>query len=131
MPTDLPQDLRYTQDHEWIRRSDDGALAIGITEHAAEQLGDVTAVEVDGDPGDQLTKGDVFGSVDSVKAVSDLFAPLSGELVAINEALEDEPELVNADPYGRGWMITIKPSDPADFEQLLDAATYAKLVADE
>jgi len=128
--SDLPRDLRYTKDHEWARRGDDGTITVGITAHAVEQLGDITAVSLP-DVGDEIEAGERFGDVDSVKAVSDLYAPLHGEVVEINEALDDEPELVNESPYDKGWMVRVRPADDNSFDALLDPDAYAKLVADE
>ena len=123
----VPADLRYTRDHEWVRIDGDEAV-IGITGYAAEQLGDIVFVELP-ETGKQLEASRPFGVVESVKAVSDLFAPLTGEVVATNDALTGGPELVNSDPYGDGWMIRLRLSDPADLEDLLDADAYDALVA--
>ena len=120
-----PSDLKYTKDHEWIRIAGDTA-GIGITDYAQQQLGDVVFVELPA-VGTRLSRGAAFGVIESVKAVSDLYAPLSGEVIAINEALTSRPELVNEDCYGEGWMLVIRPSgDPT--AGLLDAAGYAKFV---
>lgn len=127
--SDLPENLRYTKDHEWARRNDDGTVTVGITTHAVEQLGDITAVSLPA-VGDALGHGDRFGDIDSVKAVSDLYAPIDGEVVEQNGRLEDSPELINEDPYGAGWMIRIKPSDSKQLDQLLDAKAYRELLAD-
>ena len=123
-----PGDLRYTKDHEWIRVEGDEAL-VGITEYAAEQLGDIVFVELP-DAGRTLEQHGTFGVVESVKAVSDLFAPVAGEVVATNEALAGKPELVNDDPYGEGWMLRIRLADAAQPESLLDAAAYEQLIAE-
>lgn len=128
--SDLPQDLQFTKDHEWARKNDDGTFTVGITAHAVEQLGDITAVSLP-DAGESLDSGERFGDIDSVKAVSDLYAPLAGEVTEINGALEDEPEVINEDPYGKGWMIKIRPADGASLDALMDAAAYQKLLADE
>jgi glycine cleavage system H protein len=125
--SDLPENLRYTKDHEWARRNDDGTLTVGITAHAVEQLGDITGVSLPS-AGEAVSAGDRFGDVDSVKAVSDLYAPLDGEVVEINPRLDDEPELINEDPYGDGWMLRIKPGDDAKLDDLLDAAAYQRLI---
>ncbi|MEO8207541.1 MAG: glycine cleavage system protein GcvH [Chloroflexota bacterium] len=122
-----PSDLRYTKDHEWVRLDGDIAT-VGITDYAAEQLGDVVYVELP-DAGRTLERHATFGVVESVKAVSDLFAPLSGEVVEANPALAAEPELANSDPYGAGWMIRIKLGDPGEVDDLLDGAAYEKLTA--
>lgn len=119
----IPNDLLYTPTHEWIRDNGDGTVTIGITAYAAEQLGDVVYWEGP-DEGTALGKGDPLGTVESVKAVSDVYSPLAGEVVANNGELDDAPESVNADPYGDGWMVTIKPQDPAALGTLLDAAAY-------
>ena len=125
---ELPENLKYTKDHEWARTEDDGSVTIGITGHAVEQLGDVTMVTLP-EVGAGTTAGEPFGDVDSVKAVSELFAPLDGEVLAINEGLEDAPESVNEDPYGAGWMIRIKPADDSQVAALMDAAAYRELLA--
>jgi glycine cleavage system H protein len=119
---DIPGDLRYTSDHEWVR--DEGeVVVIGITSFAQEQLGDVVYVDLPG-AGAEVEQGQAFGEVESTKSVSDLFAPVSGTVVERNEDLDDRPELVNSDPYGQGWMVTIAPSDRAQLDQLLDATAY-------
>ena len=128
--SDLPQDLQFTKDHEWARKNDDGTFTVGITAHAVEQLGDITAVSLP-DAGESLDAGERFGDIDSVKAVSDLYAPLAGEVTEINGGLEDEPEVINEDPYGKGWMIKLRPADGASLDALMDAAAYQKLLADE
>ncbi len=125
-----PTDLRYTKEHEWARAEDDGTLTVGITAYAAEALGDVVYVELPAE-GDVLTADERLGVVESVKTVSDLFAPCSGEVAAVNEALEDAPEKVNADPFGDGWMLRIRPSNPDVFAGLLDAAAYDAIIAAE
>jgi glycine cleavage system H protein len=123
----VPTDLRYTRDHEWVRL--DGDLAtVGITQYAADQLGDIVFVELP-DPGRALEGAKAFGVVESVKAVSDLYAPLTGEVAAINDALAGSPELVNSDPYGEGWMIQVRVPGDADLGDLLDADAYDALVA--
>jgi glycine cleavage system H protein len=124
----VPGDLRYTKDHEWVRVEGDEAL-VGITEYAAEQLGDIVFVELP-DAGRSLEQHGTFGVVESVKAVSDLFAPLAGEVVATNEALAGKPELVNDDPYGQGWMLRVKLADASQADGLLDAAAYEQLIAE-
>ena len=124
----MAQDLRYTKEHEWVRVEGDEAT-VGITEYAASQLGDVVFVELP-DPGTALDQFATFGVVESVKAVSDLFAPLSGEVVARNEELADRPEVVNSDPYGAGWMVRVRVSDAGQLGELLDATAYEQLVAE-
>ncbi|MCX5882311.1 MAG: glycine cleavage system protein GcvH [Deltaproteobacteria bacterium] len=113
----FPENVRYTKDHEWARQEGDIVIA-GISDYAQDQLGDVVYVELP-PVGDRFENGDVFGTVESVKAVSEMFIPVAGEVVAINAALSDTPDVVNADPYGAGWMIHIKPSDPTSLETLM------------
>ncbi|OAD46631.1 glycine cleavage system protein GcvH [Polaribacter atrinae] len=122
----LPSELKYTKDHEWIKIEGEVAT-VGITEFAQGELGDIVYVDVD-TLDDTVEEGEVFGSVEAVKTVSDLFMPLTGEVIEFNEDLEDEPELVNADPYGKGWMIKIKISDSSQINDLLDAAAYKELI---
>jgi glycine cleavage system H protein len=124
----VPGDLRYTKEHEWVRVDGDEAI-VGITKFAADQLGDIVFVELPA-PGKDLDRHATFGVVESVKAVSDLFAPVAGEVTAANEALAGSPELVNSDPYGEGWMLRIRLADPAQVEGLLDAAAYEQLVSE-
>jgi glycine cleavage system H protein len=123
----VPKDLRYTKDHEWVRVDGDEAT-VGITEYAAGQLGDIVFVELP-DVGRTLAQFATFGVVESVKAVSDLFAPLSGEVVASNAALAGAPELVNSDPHGDGWMVRLRLSAPGEVDELLDATAYDALIA--
>ncbi len=122
----IPAELKYTKDHEWIQ-IEGNVATVGITDFAQGELGDIVYVDVD-TLDDTVEEGDVFGSVEAVKTVSDLFMPLSGEVIAFNETLEDEPELVNTDPYGKGWMIKIEISDNSQIEKLLNAESYQKLV---
>ncbi|MCK5689675.1 glycine cleavage system protein GcvH [Myxococcota bacterium] len=122
----IPENLKYTKNHEWVRIEGDTAV-IGITDHAQELLGDVVFVEVP-EAGDAVTAGESFGTVESVKAVSDLFAPVSGEVLEVNEALADEPELVNSDAFEAGWMVKIKMSDATQAEALLSAEDYKALL---
>jgi glycine cleavage system H protein len=126
--SDFPQKLRYSKEHEWAQVEDDGSVTIGITAHAVEALGDITMVTLP-DVGSSMEAGENFGDIDSVKAVSELYAPIDGEVLAINEELEDSPETVNEAPYVGGWMIKVKPSNPAQLEALMDATAYAALVA--
>ncbi len=121
-----PTELKYTKDHEWLRLSE-GAGQVGITDYAQEQLGDVVYVELP-KVGRVLAQGDQFGSVESVKAVSDLYCPVSGEVVEVNSALETQPELVNKDPHG-SWMIVVKLTSPDELESLIDADVYGELIA--
>jgi len=125
--TSFPNDLRYTQDHEWLRASGN-AWRVGITQFAVDQLGDITLVDLPKE-GDLVTKGQRFGTVESVKSVSDLYAPVSGKVTAVNAALKDNPEQVNSEPYGAGWMIEIEPNDKAEIDELLDVTAYATHVA--
>ncbi len=121
-----PENLRYTKDHEWIRLEGDTAV-IGITDFAQHELGDIVYVEVE-TLGKALAAGDVFGTVEAVKTVSDLYLPVSGVIQELNPALTNGPELVNTDPYGEGWMIKMKVDNPADVDSLMDAATYESMV---
>lgn len=123
----IPAELRYTREHEWARREGEH-IRVGITHYAQEQLGDVVFVELPR-VGARVTAHQSFGVVESVKAVSDLFAPVSGEVVEVNTELAKKPELVNQDPYGRGWMLVIKPADPAEWDQLLTAEQYQEHLA--
>ncbi len=122
----LPSDLKYTKDHEWIRIEGDVAI-VGITDFAQSELGDIVYVEVE-TVDETLDKDEVFGTVEAVKTVSDLFLPLSGEIIEFNAALEDEPEKVNSDPYGEGWMVKIKMSDTSEIESLLSNTDYEALI---
>ncbi|TQO38159.1 glycine cleavage system H protein [Arenibacter algicola] len=122
----IPSDLKYTKDHEWVRIEGDTAI-IGITDFAQGELGDIVYVEVE-TLDETLGKDEVFGTVEAVKTVSDLFLPLSGEIIAFNESLEDEPEKVNTDPYGEGWIIKVKISDSSEVEGLLADTEYKELV---
>ncbi len=122
----IPSELKYTKDHEWIKIEGDIAT-VGITDFAQGELGDIVYVEVD-TLDEELEKEAVFGTVEAVKTVSDLFSPLSGEIIEFNEALEDEPEVVNSDPYGKGWMVKIKFSNPEEVSDLLSDADYKELI---
>jgi glycine cleavage system H protein len=121
----VPDELRYTEAHEWVRESGDGVLRIGITDYAQSQLGDVVYVDLP-DVGQKITGGEPCGEVESTKSVSEIYAPVSGEVVAVNEALEARPELVNSGPYDEGWMLDVRPADPAGTGGLLDALLDAK-----
>ncbi len=123
----LPDDLKYTKEHEWVRDNGDGTVTVGITDFAQGELGDIVFVELEPE-GSEFEQDDVFGTVEAVKTVSELFSPVSGEIVEINELLEDDPELVNNDPYGDGWMVKIKCSDSAQLESLLSVDAYQELV---
>ncbi len=122
--SNVPNELKYVASHEWIREEGEGVVVVGITDHAQDLLGDVVFVELP-DIGAELSAGDDAGVVESVKAASDIYAPLSGEIIAVNEDLEDAPEMVNSDPYGDGWFFKIKLSDAAELDDLLDADGYA------
>ncbi|ATA89570.1 glycine cleavage system protein GcvH [Capnocytophaga stomatis] len=122
----IPSELKYTKDHEWVRIEGDLAV-VGITDFAQKELGDIVYVEVETE-GEVLDREEVFGTVEAVKTVSDLFLPLSGEIVSFNDALEQEPEKVNSDPYGEGWMIKIKFSDASEMDALLSAEEYTELI---
>ena len=122
----VPGDLQYTKSHEWVRR-EEGTATVGITDHAQDELGDVVFVELP-EKGTSFSAGDSFGTVESVKAVSDLYAPVGGEVVEVNETLNDSPELINEEPYGGGWMIRLRISEDGD---LLSAEEYEKLVVEE
>ncbi len=121
--SNVPEQLKYRDSHEWARQEADGSWTVGITEHAQELLGDMVFVDLP-DSGDSCTQGDDCAVAESVKAASDIYAPLSGEIVAINDSLEASPELVNSDPYGAGWLFRIKASDESELANLLDAAAY-------
>ncbi|MAC86708.1 MAG: glycine cleavage system protein H [Gammaproteobacteria bacterium] len=122
----IPADLKYTKDHEWVKIEGNTAT-IGVTDFAQGELGDIVYVDVD-TLDDTVDKDDVFGSVEAVKTVSDLFMPLTGEVIEFNEGLEDDPEIVNKDPYGKGWMIKISFTDNSQIEDLLDAQAYQELI---
>jgi glycine cleavage system H protein len=124
--SNVPSDLRYTPDHEWLRPG--ATCAVGITAFAVEQLGDITLVDLPA-VGTVVEKGARFGTIESVKSVSDLYAPLSGKVVKVNAALRDAPELINSDCYGAAWMIEIEPSDKAELDELLTPEAYAPLLA--
>ena len=124
----FPNDVKYTKEHEWIRQEGDVAY-VGITDYAQEQLGDIVFVDIQ-TVGETLAADEVFGTIEVVKTISDLFLPVAGEVLEQNEALEEQPELVNKDPYGEGWLIKIKPAADADFDSLLDAEAYKALFND-
>ncbi len=124
--SDIPSDLYYTEEHEYLKATDeDGVFAVGVTDYAQGELGDVVFVELP-DGGTSFNRMDVFGTIEAVKAVSDLYCPLQGEVVAVNDSLDDDPSLVNSDPYGDGWMIKLKLADPGAVSSLLSAASYAE-----
>ena len=124
----FPNDVKYTKEHEWIRQEGDVAY-VGITDYAQEQLGDIVFVDIQ-TVGETLAADEVFGTIEVVKTISDLFLPVAGEVLEQNEALEEQPELVNKDPYGEGWLIKMKPAADADFDSLLDAEAYKALIND-
>jgi glycine cleavage system H protein len=126
---DIPEDLRYTREHEWARMKGD-KVVVGITDFAQDQLGDVVYVELP-DVGDPVKKGEAFGVVESTKAVSELFAPVSGKVVEVNDPLSDAPETINEDAYEEGWMIVIQASDPKELESLMDAKAYRAFVEEQ
>ncbi|MCJ8304152.1 glycine cleavage system protein GcvH [Shewanella sp.] len=128
--SNIPTELRYASSHEWIRKEEDGSYTIGISEHAQELLGDMVFIELP-DVGDTVTAGEDCAVAESVKAASDIYAPISGEVLAVNEALEDSPELVNSDAFGDGWFFRVMPSDTAEIENLLDAEGYQAVIDEE
>jgi glycine cleavage system H protein len=128
--SDLPEELRYTKDHEWVRQEDDGTYTVGITDHAQELLGDLVFVELP-EVGANLTAGAECAVVESVKAASDVYSPLTGEVTAVNGVLGDAPETINQDPYGSGWIFRLRPADAGEIDDLLDASGYAEVVAAE
>ena len=124
--SNVPEDLLYSEDHEWIAYDEESAVAtVGITDYAQGELGDIVFLELP-DVGTETRKKKPCGTIEAVKAVAELFAPLSGEVVEVNATLEDHPETLNADPYGEGWMIRIRASDPAELEDLMDSAAYTE-----
>ena len=125
----IPAELKYTNDHEWVMEEGD-MLVIGISDYAQDSLGEIVYIELPSE-GDEITKGDPFGAVESTKAVSDLYAPISGDVMEVNEALLDAPETINEDPYGEGWMIKVKPYDPGELEDLMESDSYAEHVENE
>ncbi|WP_216204965.1 glycine cleavage system protein GcvH [Amycolatopsis aidingensis] len=122
-----PEELRYTEEHEWVAARDGGSARVGITEYAQDQLGDVVFVDLP-EPGTPVRAGEPFGEVESTKSVSELFAPVDGEILAVNDAVAESPELINSDPYGEGWLVEIRMTDPAALEQLLDAEAYQRVI---
>ncbi|MGI2169515.1 glycine cleavage system protein GcvH [Shewanella sp. MF05960] len=126
----IPAELKYASSHEWIRKEADGSYTVGITEHAQELLGDMVFVELP-EVGDTVTAGEDCAVAESVKAASDIYAPISGDVIAVNEALEDSPELVNSDAFGDGWFFRIMPSDESEIDSLLDADGYQEVIDEE
>ena len=127
--SNIPSELKYTESHEWVSPPEDGVVKIGISDHAQEALGDLVFVELPA-VGEQVDQGDSCAVVESVKAASDIYAPVSGEVVAANEELEDAPDLINSDAYGGGWLFAVKLSDPAEVEGLLNAESYSNTLDD-
>jgi len=125
----VPANLKYTKSHEWVQLLDDGTVRVGITDHAQEQLGDMVYLELP-DVGRSVTSGEECAVVESVKAASDVYSPVTGEVVAVNEQASESPETVNSDPYGDGWLMCIKPKDAAELDQLLSADDYGALAGD-
>ncbi|GLS83034.1 glycine cleavage system protein GcvH [Paraferrimonas haliotis] len=128
--SNIPNELKYANSHEWVRKEEDGSYTVGITEHAQELLGDMVFVELP-EVEDNVSAGDDVAVAESVKAASDIYAPLSGEIVAVNEELEDSPELVNSDAFGDGWLFRIMPSDVSELDSLLDAEGYQEVIDEE
>ena len=128
--SNVPQELRYTKSHEWVKLEDDGSLTVGITDHAQHLLGDLVFVEVP-DEGSDFTEGDDCAVVESVKAASDVYMPVAGEIIAGNETLAETPEVINQDPYGEGWIFKLKPADDGAYNDLMDADAYIEMVAEE
>ncbi|MFT5759615.1 MAG: glycine cleavage system H protein [Alteromonadaceae bacterium] len=128
--SNIPSELKYATSHEWVRTEDNGIVTVGITEHAQGLLGDMVFVELP-DVGDQISTGDDVAVAESVKAASDIYAPISGEVVAVNEDLEDSPELVNSDAFGEGWLFKVKVADAAELDNLLDAEGYANSIDED
>lgn len=124
---EIPTDLKYTSEHEWARMEDRGTLVVGLTDYAQEQLGDLVFVDTP-ELGASFAAGDVCAVVESVKAASDVYSPAGGEIVAVNEALRESPELISSDPYGEGWLFEMMPEDPAEWEELLDPDQYEELL---
>ncbi len=122
-PMNFPEELKYTEEHEWIRLESDNIAVVGITEFAQGELGDIVFIEIETE-GESLEANDIFGTIEAVKTVSDLFLPVSGKILEVNSQITDEPELVNSDPYGNGWLIKMEINDPADLDKLMNAQTY-------
>lgn len=127
--SEIPTDLRYTESHEWAKSLDDGIIKVGITDHAQSQLGDLVYVELP-EVGDRVEVGDACAVVESVKAASDVYSPVSGEITEVNEDLNDSPELVNQDAFGNGWLFALKPDDDGELDKLMEAEAYARSIED-
>lgn len=123
----IPEELKYTEEHEWVLRTGEDTVRVGITDYAQEQLGEVVFVQLP-ELGEQVGAGQTLGEVESTKSVSDIYAPLAGEVVARNDSLDQQPDLVNSDPYGEGWIVELRLTDPAAVDDLLDAAAYQEIV---
>jgi len=130
MTTNTPEDLKYTKEHEWVRDNGDGTVTVGITDHAQDELGDLVFVELP-EAGHRVAGGEACAVVESVKAASDIYSPLGGEVTEINPVLGDAPETINDDPYGAGWLFKLRPSDASQLDDLLDATGYQSFVAEE
>ena len=129
--SNIPDDLRYTEEHEYVKTSEeDGVVYVGITDYAQGELGDIVYVDVQSEVGASLERMEVFGTIEAVKAVSELFSPVSGEVVEINQKLENDPSIINQDPYGEGWMIKVRLQNPSDLDQALSAADYAQHIGE-
>ena len=126
---DIPDELKYTKEHEWAS-IEGNSVTVGITDYAQDALGEIVYIELPGE-GDEVTKGEPFGAVESTKSVSDLYAPVSGEVIGVNEMLLDSPEVINEDPYGEGWMIKVRMYDPAELDDLMNAEEYAEYIEKE
>ncbi len=130
LPMNLPKDFRYSEEHEWVQVQEDGNIRIGITDFAQSELGDIVFVELP-EEGDTIESDEPFGSVESVKTVSELYAPISGKVLSVNEDLEDSPEYVNDSPYEKAWMVVVEPSEPSQIEELMTAEAYEKMVSED
>jgi len=128
--SEIPSELRFAESHEWVESLEDGLMRVGISDHAQEQLGDLVFVELP-EEGAEITRGETCAVVESVKAASDVYAPVTGEIVGINQALDDAPETINNDPYGDGWLFTVRPSDESDLDELMDAEAYAEHISED
>lgn len=128
--SEIPDNLRYSSDHEWVLLEDEGTILLGITDHAQELLGEIVYADLP-EPGTAFAAGDVCAAVESVKAVGDIYLPVSGEITATNAALVESPELVNSDPYGDGWILRVEPSDATQLDELMDAAAYEQFLAEQ
>lgn len=128
--SEIPSELRYSESHEWAEQLEDGVIRIGVTDHAQEQLGDLVFVELP-EEGEAVSRGDACAVVESVKAASDIYSPITGEVVTVNETLADSPETVNNDPYGDGWLFTVRAADDGELDELMDADAYQEHIAED